>query len=49
VKQRWTCPKCDNSIVLHVAVHVPPVCHNKTVHSSKPQEMLREKDADRNV
>lgn len=49
MKERWNCPKCDNRIVLHVHVETPPVCHNKAAHTSKPQEMEKENDANGNV
>jgi hypothetical protein len=49
VKERWNCPKCDNTIVIHVKLETPPVCHNKKSHTSKPQEMEKESDANRNV
>jgi hypothetical protein len=49
VKERWNCPKCDNTIVLHVRVETPPTCHSKKSHTSKPQEMERADDANGNV
>ena len=49
MKERWNCPKCSNTIVIHVKLDTPPVCHNKQAHTSKPQEMEREQHADVNV
>jgi len=49
MKEKWNCPKCNNSIVLHVQVEVPPVCHNKSAHTSTTYEMEKENDANRNI
>lgn len=42
MKDRWTCPNCDNSIVVHVRLNEPPLCSNSKAHTSKTYEMQRE-------
>lgn len=32
--QRYVCPKCGNSILLHVKPSEPPLCRNPQSHSS---------------
>ena len=35
----WGCPLCGATITVHVELVEPPVCYNRTSHSSKVIEM----------
>jgi hypothetical protein len=35
----WRCPLCGATITVHVELREPPVCYNRTSHSSKVIEM----------
>ena len=35
----WRCPLCGATITVYVKVTEPPLCYNRTSHSSKVAEM----------
>ena len=35
----WQCPLCGATITVYVKVTEPPLCYNRTNHSSKVAEM----------
>jgi rubrerythrin len=37
--QRYVCPKCGNSILLHVKPSEPPLCRNPKFHSTTAEKM----------
>ena len=36
----WRCPLCGATITVYVDLTEPPLCYNRTSHSSKVSEML---------
>jgi|APGre2960657373_1045057.scaffolds.fasta_scaffold74242_3 hypothetical protein len=33
-KDKWKCPRCGETVILHVKVSEPPVCRNPQEHTS---------------
>lgn len=48
MKEKWTCPNCDNQIVVHVKLSEPPTCHNPKAHTSKQYQMTKDQHVETN-
>lgn len=46
-KTKWKCPECGTTVITYVSVSVPPVCENKSTHSSRLYEMIEVKGSNK--